>query len=111
MQGTLWCRHHDTFSVTNYYYHHRQQMESIGIAIAIGPLAGVETVQYVLLPIAGTGLCARWLGWVATVLFLVPPALGYLFALRVGRQSHEPAAAAETGAAGLPGRFRIAYWL
>jgi hypothetical protein len=42
------------------------------------------------------------------LLFLVPPALGYLFALRVDRQSHESAAVAETGAAGLPGSFGIA---
>ena len=42
------------------------------------------------------------------LLFLVPPALGYLFALRVDRQSHESAAVAETGAARLPGSFGIA---
>jgi hypothetical protein len=40
--------------------------------------------------------------------FLVPPALGYLFALRADRQSREPAAVAETGAAGLPGSTGIA---
>ena len=40
--------------------------------------------------------------------FLVPPALGYLFALRADRQNREPAAVAETGAAGLPGSTGIA---
>ena len=39
---------------------------------------------------------------------LVPPALGHLFALRVGRQGRESVAVAEAGAARLPGSRGIA---